>query len=103
MKRYRITVLGRTCNIATEKDDSFMKKVESRINSDLKNLQMSMPHADMLDLCVVYLLLLYERIDTLEAGQEKIRRSCIEARKIISTLEWEIARELTSLTKGNKL
>ncbi|MCM8822797.1 MAG: cell division protein ZapA [Candidatus Omnitrophica bacterium] len=103
MKRYTITVLGRKCNIATEKDDSFMKKVESKINSDLKNLQMSMPHADMIDLFVVYLLLLYEKIDVLETRQEKIKKSGNDARKIIANLEAEIARELTNLTRGNKL
>ncbi|MCM8815357.1 MAG: cell division protein ZapA [Candidatus Omnitrophica bacterium] len=103
MKRYRITVLGRTCNIATDKDDSFMRRVESRINSDLKDLQIRMPHADMLDVCVVYFLSLYEMIDKLEARQEKIMKSCAEAKKIISTLQAEIIKELTNLTKGSRL
>lgn len=103
MKRYRITILGRSCNIATQKDEAFMQKIEARINEDLRNLRASMPHADMLDLFIIYLFLLYERIDNLESRIEKMKDSSIEIKRIINSLRSEIAKELTNLTKGNKI
>ncbi|MCX7705834.1 MAG: cell division protein ZapA [bacterium] len=103
MKRYRITVLGRNCTIATDKDEVFMKKIENKINEELQNLRLSMPHADVLDLVIIYLFLLYEKIDSLEKKVMKMEGASSEAKRIIRSLQMEINKELTNLTRGNKI
>ncbi len=80
-----------------------MQRVEAKINEDLKGLRLSMPHADFLDLCVVYLFLLYERIDYLETAVAKMKNSSVEAKKIIHSIKLQISKELTNLSRGNKI
>lgn len=103
MKKYKITILGRTCFIATEKDEFFMRRVETTINEEMKALQTSMPQADYLDLCIVYLFLLYEKIETMHGSIKKMEKSSLEAKRLIQNLQREIIKELTNLSVSNKL
>ncbi|GEM_PF-950157 len=103
MKRYSITILGRKYSISAEKDEIFMRRVESLINKELGALRLSMSHADYLDIYVVYLFQLYEKMDMLESRLLKMEKSFSEAKKIVRLLQEEITRELTNLTGSNKL
>ncbi|MCM8758494.1 MAG: cell division protein ZapA [Candidatus Omnitrophica bacterium] len=103
MKRHVITVLGRSCTIVTEKDEAFMRRIEEKINKELKSLRVSMPHADLIDLSIVYLFLLYERIDNLENMVRKMKSASEQAKRIIHILKTEIGKELTNLNRHNKI
>ncbi len=94
MKKYRINILGRNCTIATDKDESFMLRIEKEINEQLNLLKTSMPHADNLDLCIVCLFLLSEKIDTLQKSVKKMTESSLEAKRILGLLRKEITREI---------
>ncbi|HOK79978.1 MAG TPA: cell division protein ZapA [bacterium] len=103
MKKYKINILGRTCVIATDKDESFMRKIEHEINDKLQNLRLSMPHADYLDICIIYLFLLSEQIDGLQKRVEKMKASSLQAKKILHSIREEILRELTTQDMQGKL
>ncbi len=103
MKRYRLTILGRPLVVRTDKDEAYMRKIESKINKDLQDLRTKMPHADNLDLGIFYLFLLFEKIEQLQISIERMKKSSDQARQIIQNLEKEILRELTNLSSGNKL
>lgn len=94
MKKYRINILGRNCTIATDKDEPFMRKIEKEINQHLGSLKASMPHADNLDLCIVCLFFLSEKIDTLEKSIEKTTRLSSDAKKILNLLRKDIIEEI---------
>ncbi len=103
MKRYKINILGRTCVIATDKEEAFMRKIENEINEKLQHLRLSMPHADYLDICIVCLFLLSEQIDGLQKQVEKVKASSLHAKKILHSIREEILRELTSSAAQDKL
>jgi len=103
MKKYRINILGRNCTIATDRDEVFMRKIESEINEKLQLLRSSMPHADYLDLCIVYLFLLSEKIDILQNTIEKMKKSSEQAKKILSSVQQEIIKQLTNSDGHNRI
>ncbi|HOQ81728.1 MAG TPA: cell division protein ZapA [bacterium] len=97
MKKYQINILGRNCTIATDKDELSMRRIEKEINEQLALLKTSMPHADNLDLCIVCLFLLTERIDVLQKSIEKMKESSLKAKVILASLRKEVEREIKGL------
>ncbi|HON05169.1 MAG TPA: cell division protein ZapA [Candidatus Ratteibacteria bacterium] len=97
MKKYQINILGRNCTIATDKDELSMRRIEKEINEQLALLKTSMPHADNLDLCIVCLFLLSERIDVLQKSIEKMKESSLKAKVILASLRKEVEREIKGL------
>ena len=97
MKKYQINILGRNCTIATDKDELSMRRIEKEINEQLALLKTSMLHADNLDLCIVCLFLLSERIDVLQKSIEKMKESSLKAKVILASLRKEVEREIKGL------
>ncbi|HOC03644.1 MAG TPA: hypothetical protein PKK91_09215, partial [bacterium] len=85
------------CTIATDKDELSMRRIEKEINEQLALLKTSMPHADNLDLCIVCLFLLSERIDVLQKSIEKMKESSLKAKVILASLRKEVEREIKGL------
>ena len=93
-KRYQINILGRHYTMVTDKDEMFVRSIEAEINKQLNLLKVSMPHADNLDLSILYLFLLSEKIDILQDSVEQIRELSQQAKHKLALLRKEIEQHL---------
>ena len=103
MKRYQLKIMGRSCVVAAEKDEHFMREMETRVNEELTAIRRSMPNADYIDVFIACICALSERLEDLDRKLLEMKDVNGLALRKIGQIRADITRELEKLTSPGKM
>lgn len=99
MKGYKTKILGKTYSLQSDFDEKEFRKIKKEVEDKIKHYENQYPTADKLDLLVIFVFELFEKIHTTEKKLQEEKKKCEKAKKRIEQIEKRLKEKVVNLTK----